>query len=305
MTTVAVTGAGGYVGGRLVAELRGRADMKTIAVVRSPAPWLGEAQRVVDLLADLDDLEAAFEGCDAVVHLAGASEVVFAREPDRAHTETVLATQRVVDAARGRRIVYVSTVHVYGASVVDGATLTEQTVATPRAPYAAARLESERLLTGRADDVVFRLTNSVGPPTHASVDRWTLIGNDLCRQAVTTGELVLKTPGLHWRDFVDLGDVVRILGDACRPGALASGTYNLGSGVPRTVRAFAASVQDQAQRLLGTRPALVAPPPDEPAPPPYRVDVTRLREAGVVAATPIEQSIAATLEFCVAHRAAL
>ena len=52
MTTVAVTGAGGYLGGRLIVHLRGAADVAAIPLVRRTRQWLGDDQRVVDLAAD-------------------------------------------------------------------------------------------------------------------------------------------------------------------------------------------------------------------------------------------------------------
>ena len=84
-----MTGAGGYLGGRLVAGLAA-ADTPPRALVRSRLPWLATPdQHVVDLLEPVDVVATALEGCDAVVHLAGHNEVVAARDPDRALAETV------------------------------------------------------------------------------------------------------------------------------------------------------------------------------------------------------------------------
>ena len=53
--------------------------------------------------------------------------------------------------------------------------------------------------------VVLRLTNSIGALVAPSVNRWTLLANDLCRQAALTGRgLVSQTHGCQWRDFVAL-----------------------------------------------------------------------------------------------------
>lgn len=312
MARVAVVGAGGYLGGRLVEHLRG-AGTDTLAVSRQAPPWLGAGTAVVDLLHDPPDaLDRALEGADAVVHVAGHDEVIAAREPERGLVETITMTQRVADAARRvgtPRVVYVSTVHVYGARLRPGATITEDVVPEPRAPYALARLTSEHLLAGvvagAADLVTLRLTNAVGAPAAPGVDRWTLLVNDLGRQAVLDGRLVLQTPGLQRRDWVDLGDVCRTIAAAAAPDRVPPGTYNLGSGTTASVREVADLVASASEAVLGARPPVVAPATDEAPPVPYRVDVSRLAALGLRLDTPITASVEEVVRFCSANRGAL
>ena len=72
-----VTGAGGYVGGRLVRALSEAPGLSVRALVRRPAPWLVTDDVVLgDLVADDDVARLACKGCDAVVHLAGPNEAV-------------------------------------------------------------------------------------------------------------------------------------------------------------------------------------------------------------------------------------
>jgi UDP-glucose 4-epimerase len=270
---------------------------------------VGADQVTVDLVHDADGrLVDVLRGADSIVHLAGLSEVVAAADPGRALSETILASHRLGDACREagvRRVVYVSTVHVYGARMMPGAVLTEDLRCEPRAVYAIARLASEHALAALGDDVelvVFRLTNSVGAPADPRVDRWTLVANDLCRQAVQDHRVVLRTSGVQYRDFVDLGDVCAALAAAADPfGPIRPGTYNLGSGRPLTVRALAEIVQDVVEQATGSRPLLEAPDPEGPPPEPYVVDVNRIAAAGLSTATPIESSIAETVRFCLAH----
>jgi UDP-glucose 4-epimerase len=312
MARVAVVGAGGYLGGRLVAHLRD-AGTVTIPVSRQAPPWLGDGTAVVDLLHDPPAaLDRALEGATAVVHVAGHDEVIAAREPERGLVETITMTQRVADAARRvgtPRVVYVSTVHVYGARLQPGATITEDVVPEPRAPYALARLTSEHLLAGVLDRtselVTLRLTNAVGAPVAPDVDRWTLLVNDLSRQAVLDGQLVLHTPGLQRRDWVDLGDVCRAIAAAAELDRVPPGTYNLGSGTTASVREIAELVAAASERALGTRPPVVAPATDEAPPVPYRVDVGRLAALDLRLDTPISASIEEVVRFCAANRRAL
>lgn len=313
MTNVLVTGAGGYVGGRLLRKLA--ADgYRLRALVREPAPRLDVAQSVFDLAeARTIDLENLCGGIDTVVHLAGENEVDAARAPAAALASTIVATERLAEAAVRtgvRRFVYMSTVHVYGARMVPDATLTEGLRPEPRATYAISRLASEHVASALASDafelVVFRLTNSVGAPDHPNVDRWTLVTNDLCRQAALEGRLELRTSGAQWRDFIALEDVCSMVAAACRTEGktLPSGTYNLGSGRSTTVRMLAETVQDVFARVEGKRPDLRAPDlePEALRPKPYHVSVEHMRSRGLTAETSLVMAVEETARFCLQHR---
>ena len=142
-----VTGAGGYVGGGFVETLQ--VDGWDVhALVRRRAPHLSVEQTIADIDEDPEAVAGACKGADTVVHLAGENEVAAAREPAAALGSTVLATERVVEEAKAagvKRLVYMSTVHVYGERMIDGATLTEDMRPEPRATYAISRLASEHV----------------------------------------------------------------------------------------------------------------------------------------------------------------
>jgi len=308
---VLVTGAAGYVGGRLIGTLR-EAGREVHAVVREPAARLDVAQTVCDLAVDpVELLVSACEGAEVIIHLAGENEVVASREPAAALAATVVATERLVEAAAQtgvKRLVYVSTVHVYGSRIREGATLTEDMRPEPRSSYAIARLASEHLaamLTAASSElVVLRLSNAVGAPDHPTVDRWTLVANDLCRQGARLGRLELRSSGVQWRDFIALSDVVAILTAASRieEPVVPPGTYNMGTGNPVTIRALAEMIQDAFERCSGRRPELHAPDPGPERPAPHRVCVQRAAEHGLRASRPLSAAVEETVRFCLEHR---
>jgi UDP-glucose 4-epimerase len=283
------------------------------AIVREPAPRLGVEQTVCDLaLKDsMPALVAACEGADAVVHLAGENELIAAREPSAALASTIVATERVAEACASagvRRLVYISTVHVYGARISPGVILDEKLRPEPRSPYAISRLASEHaaaaLANGTFELVVLRLTNSVGAPDDPGVDRWTLVANDLCRQGALSGRLELRSSGSQWRDFVALGDVCAAIDAASRVSdpVVAPGTYNLGSGRPTTVRALAGLIADEFERQTGRRPELRAPALETDPPASYTVSVERAARQGVALTTPLADAVSETVEFCLRRR---
>jgi nucleoside-diphosphate-sugar epimerase len=118
---VVVTGGAGLVGRAVVRRLRERGDA-VLALVRDPAraSFLGDlgAELVADDLSDADRLADHLAGADGLIHAAGSYRVgIPAAERDAMWDANVGTTARVLAAAAAAgtpRIVYVSTVNVFG-----------------------------------------------------------------------------------------------------------------------------------------------------------------------------------------------
>ena len=117
-----VTGATGFIGGRLARKLRERGD-DVVALVRSRdkgQPLAGQGCQLVegDLSTSREELAEAMAGCDAVFHVAAVYKVGIPKSERAAMFESnVGGTERILDAAIDAgvgRIVYVSTVGVFG-----------------------------------------------------------------------------------------------------------------------------------------------------------------------------------------------
>jgi nucleoside-diphosphate-sugar epimerase len=118
---VVVTGGAGFIGRAVVARLADRGD-EVVALVRDAARAAhlkrdGVALVVSDL-SSVAQLTAQMQGADALVHAAGMYEVgIKTSHRSRMWEANVGATERVLDAAvaaKVPRIVYVSTVGVFG-----------------------------------------------------------------------------------------------------------------------------------------------------------------------------------------------
>ncbi len=145
---IALTGASGYTGGRLLETLRARGDFVS-ALVRPQSVddrLRGLASRLV--VGELDDPEAArrlVEGQDAVLHVAAVYRT--AGHPDSYYREVnVGGTERLLEAAATvgvGRFVHTSTVGVHGD--VKNPPADETAPFAPGDVYQATKAEAEAL----------------------------------------------------------------------------------------------------------------------------------------------------------------
>jgi nucleoside-diphosphate-sugar epimerase len=142
---VAVTGATGFIGRHVTADLVGR-GIDVRAVVR-PESTRGVAAGAAVFRAPLERaaLREAFAGVDAVVHLAG---VVNAVDETAYAAANVEGTRAVVcaAAAAGARLVHISSLAAAGPASAS-APRSEDDAPTPQTPYGRSKLDGERLVT--------------------------------------------------------------------------------------------------------------------------------------------------------------
>jgi nucleoside-diphosphate-sugar epimerase len=145
---VALTGATGYTGGRLLAALRRRGDeVSTLVREGSPREALEQAgaRLVVGDLSSQKGLEPLVEGADAVLHVAAVYRT--AGHTDRYyHDVNVGGTERLLEAALAagvKRFVHTSTVGVHGHVVRPPAD--ESSPIAPGDIYQATKAEAEAM----------------------------------------------------------------------------------------------------------------------------------------------------------------
>lgn len=307
---ILVTGGFGYVGGRVGQALAVQPNVEVMLGSRSPQQcpaWLPTAVPVLTPWQDRAALAEACAGVDTVIHLAAMNEIEAAQDPVGALEMNGVATARLMEAAKAGRVgrfIYLSTAHVYGAPLTGR--IDESICPRPVHPYATSHRAAEDVVlaahaTGVMAGIVVRLSNSFGAPAHPGVNRWTLLVNDLCRQAATTGKLVLKSSGLQRRDFVTLADVGRAIVHLERlsQAFLGNGIFNVGGTWAPSVMEMAELVAERCDAVLGFRPQIVRPEPadgetDQSLD--YRID--KLAESGFRLENDHDAEIDATLLLC-------
>ncbi|MDA9337229.1 SDR family oxidoreductase [Planktomarina temperata] len=213
---ILITGGFGYVGGRLGMHLASSPLNHVYLgsrVHRQRPRWLKQGDVIKMDWSDQSSLEAACENMDAIIHTAGCNAADCLKSPTLALEVNGLATERLVAAALQKdvsKLIYLSTAHVY-ASDLSGV-ITEDSKISNLHPYATSHIAGENaVIDGHSraglQSIVVRLANSFGAPASLEANCWILVVNDLCRQAVINGALVIKGPSNTVRNFVSMTDV--------------------------------------------------------------------------------------------------
>ena len=263
---ILITGGLGFIGGRVATHLSSLGHQIVIASrTKHDAPiWLPAARMFHLNWEDVSSLRKACENVDVVVHAAGMNSRDCEISPEKALEFNGSATQRLVEAsiaAKVTKFVYLSTAHVYGHPL--SGSITEATSPKNQHPYATSHLTGEKAvlsasISGEIDGIILRLSNIYGAPTHKNVNCWMLLVNDLCKQAVTTQKIILRSSGTQQRNFLTMSDACAII--ACTifenikigiPKIL-----NVGSRESETVFEMAMAIQKRCQTVLKIFPQI-------------------------------------------------
>lgn len=191
MSSLAVTGAAGFVGRHLVHAMHGtgqsvRAISRSLPIERRK----GVDYRLNLGLSSADEWRELFRDVDCVVHLAARAHIVgkpdrhAAEEFKRVNTEGTATLARAAAQCRVRRFVLVSTAKVHGELSRPGRPFTAHDAPAPADPYAISKWEAEKAARdiGQAsgmDVVVVRPPLVYGPGVRAnfqSMMDWLLRG---------------------------------------------------------------------------------------------------------------------------------
>ncbi len=257
MKKILITGGTGYVGGRLAKRLS--VEHKVLVSSRNL-----QDKKNQDLYRDLEivdhhslfDVEN-FPVVDAIIHLAALNERDSVTKPSDAIRVNVDETRIILEngISRGvKRFIYFSTAHIYGSPLTGS--INETTLPRPAHPYSITHRAAEDYIIAatdqkRIDGNILRLSNSFGAPISKDVNRWTLLANDLCRQAVEKGEMILHTNGCQYRDFICMTDVEEVISFMVGKDALLKYiVYNLGSGSSMRVIDMARMISQLCKEVL-------------------------------------------------------
>jgi len=255
-----VTGGTGFIGGHVVRKLRERGD-DVVALVRSPEKATKLRELGCDLVeGDLSSEEAirrGVEGCDSVFHIGAVYKVgIPAKERQAMYDANVHGTERVLDAAIAAgagRIVYVSTVNVFGdthGETVDEAYQRDEAEGFlscyDETKYRSHQAARDRIESG-APVVIVQPGGVYGPGDHSEV------GNMI--DQVRTGKLRAKAfpeTGFNLVHVEDVADGIVLAHDKGKAGE----SYVLGGQLSTM-----GELVDKAAGIAGRKPPRLTLPP--------------------------------------------
>jgi UDP-glucose 4-epimerase len=260
---ILITGGAGFIGSHLARELLKRKYSVTVLdnLCSGKIANLKEINKesafefIQGDIRDENQLKSAFEGVDAVVHLAALIDIAASvTDPASTNDVNVTGTLNVLqEAARRkvRRFVFASSTAVYG----DSKTLpiNENLNVNPISPYAASKVAGEAYCKAFAGSyglstVVLRFFNVYGPRSENSP--YSGVITKFLKQANKGDTINIYGDGEQTRDFIHVKDIVEALISALEAHEADGETFNVCTGIPTSINDLATAVQAATQKEL-------------------------------------------------------
>ena len=166
---LAITGAGGFVGRKVVDLAMARSECSSIVIADRSLPVLSADHRLRTLEGDISDpgvQDAVLADVDVVIHLAAVLGGAAEADPEASRRINLDATLDLIHRARGRRVVLASSIAVYGKPppIID-----DDTPCAPTLVYAMHKRMAEVALEtavrrGEIDGIALRIPGVVARP---------------------------------------------------------------------------------------------------------------------------------------------
>lgn len=212
---VLITGAFGYLGGRLAEALSMQNGYEVILASSRKQRKKNDLRFERIIWRDPSKLDRICSGIDIVIHATGMNAEDCTENPEEAIIVNALNTTSLLQASirqKVKRFIYFSTAHVYD-NPLKGY-FNENICPQSLHPYATSHRAAEDVIRyaqsmQQIEGIVIRLSNSFGAPVFADVNCWKLFVNDLCLQSIRSGLITIKSNPLQQRNFIAITEVVR------------------------------------------------------------------------------------------------
>jgi NAD dependent epimerase/dehydratase len=257
VTTVAVTGADGFIGSHLVENLVARGhQVRAMAQYNSLGTWgwldtlgpdvMANVEVVSGDVTDGDTVRELITGAGTVYHLAALIAIPYSYRAPRSYVNTnVIGTLNVLEAVREQgcdRLVHTSTSETYGTART--VPITEEHPVQAQSPYAASKAGADKLVDSYhasfgVPAVIMRPFNTFGPRQSARAVIPTVISQ------IAAGAAEIRLGALDpTRDFLfvhDTAEAFATVGTAPAEQVVGE-SFNAGTGEEISVGALAETI---------------------------------------------------------------
>lgn len=245
-----VTGVGGFIGSSIARRLF-HDGYRIVGIDDFSTGDRNNVPSGIELVeADLAEVETAKflpTRAHAVLHLAGQSSGEASFDDPVADLEkNTVSTLRLIDyaiAAQAKRIVYASSMSVYGQT--PDSPVSEENSPQPLSCYGASKSSAEsylRIFSHRLPYVSMRMFNVYGPGQDLENLRQGMVSIYLA-QALSSRRILVKGSAKRYRDFVYIDDVVEAWVRVLHREGPLNKALNIGTGVRTEVGALLEKIQ--------------------------------------------------------------
>jgi len=254
---VTVFGASGFVGQNLLVELSS-SDVEINAVDIKPLN-VKTSKNLVFIGADILDEQHMLDvtrDVDIIVHLATSSLRTSLHNPRRNVRINVEGMINILEAARKndvRKIIYSSASSVYG--IPKYLPVDEEHPKNPTTVYGVTKYTGESLIRVYhslygIDYFIFRFTNVYGPYQYPESGGIIPV---VMSRILNGDEVIIYGDGSQSRDFVYVGDLVRLIREVIENKTIKNETVNAGTGKNTTIL----DVVEYCGKVLNLKPKIV------------------------------------------------
>jgi UDP-glucose 4-epimerase len=306
-----ITGGYGYLGSHCVDFFSRKGHNITILTRRIPPEMKQWGEKFNNFYADIsqpDQLTGSCDNVDVVIHFAAINEIICAKNTKESILINGLGTKNLLDEAISKNVkkfVYISTFHVYGAT--KSSFISEETCPYPIHNYGISHYLAElfcnqMMSTSNIQTIILRLSNGYGAPLFPSIDRWSLVMNAFCKEAVENKKITLKTKGIQKRDFVSIIDIIQAISLVIQKPMNPSenNIFNVGGDNALSIVEMAQIVANEYQGIYGKKiyvefaPNLIEITHNID----FSFSIEKIKKLGFIPNGSIKEEIKKTLQLC-------
>lgn len=218
---IVITGGNGYIGSRLSMYLSQRGHEIT-AVCSSEIPLQKGWTELINkfIVGDIRNQKTIEEiiniKADIMIHLVSLDHNDSEKNPKYVSDVNVLPIWNLLNSSleshQFKKFIYFSTIHVYGKD--KRGSVNENQKPSPFNTYGLTHLLSEEICNYYKKNygvecLNIRLSNSYGEPIFYNNKCWSLVINNLTRDAFISKQIVLNGDGKAARDFIHFSDICK------------------------------------------------------------------------------------------------